>query len=62
MSIRFDERWAQGRILLWINEVLKSQKVPFSKADQEVQMKTSREGWFAIRILLFGMEMAKLLV
>lgn len=42
MSIRFDERWAQGRLLLWINEVIKSRKIPFSKADQEVQIKTRK--------------------
>ena len=42
MSIRYDERWAQGRLLLWINEVIKSQKIPFSKADQEIQIKTRR--------------------
>ncbi|HDD70799.1 MAG TPA: SAM-dependent DNA methyltransferase, partial [Candidatus Woesearchaeota archaeon] len=42
MSIRFDERWAQGRLLSWINEVLRSQKIPFSKADQEVQIRTKK--------------------
>ncbi|MEM1590172.1 MAG: type I restriction enzyme HsdR N-terminal domain-containing protein, partial [Candidatus Bathyarchaeia archaeon] len=40
--IRFDERWAQGRLLQWINEVIRDKGVPFSKADQEVQIRTVR--------------------
>jgi methylase of polypeptide subunit release factors len=41
MSIRYGgERWAQGLILQWINQVIREQKLSFKRADQEVQVKT----------------------
>jgi methylase of polypeptide subunit release factors len=41
MSIRYGgERWAQGRILQWINQIIKEQKLSFKGADQEVKVKT----------------------
>jgi len=40
MSIKYGERWAQGLILQWINQVIKEQKLSFKRADQEVQVKT----------------------
>ena len=40
MSIHYGERWAQGLILQWINQVIKDQKLTFKRADQEVQVKT----------------------
>jgi type I restriction enzyme M protein len=41
MSIQYGERWAQGLILQWINQVIKENKLPFKRADQEVQVKTA---------------------
>ncbi|RLJ04456.1 MAG: hypothetical protein DRP08_01680, partial [Candidatus Aenigmatarchaeota archaeon] len=40
MSISYGERWAQGVILQWINEIIKDQGLPFKKAEQEIQIKT----------------------
>jgi len=40
VSIRYGERWAQGLILEWINQVIKERKLPFKRADQEVKIKT----------------------
>ena len=40
MSIQFRERWAQGIILQWINQVIRDQNFPFKRAEQEVQIKT----------------------
>jgi methylase of polypeptide subunit release factors len=40
MSIKYGERWAQGLILQWINQVIREQKLSFKRADQEVQVKT----------------------
>ena len=41
MSVGYRERWAQGLILQWINQVIKEQKLPFKRADQEIQVKTA---------------------
>ncbi len=41
MSFQYGERWAQGLILQWINQIIKEQKFPFQRADQEVQIKTA---------------------
>ena len=41
MSTKYGERWAQGIVLQWLNQVIKDQKLPFRRADQEVQIKTS---------------------
>lgn len=41
MSTDYGERWAQGLILQWINQVIEEQRFPFRRADQEVQIKTS---------------------
>ncbi|MGB9760322.1 MAG: hypothetical protein ACPLZG_10890 [Thermoproteota archaeon] len=41
MDIRYGERWAQGLILQWINQVIREQGLPFKRADQEVQVKTA---------------------
>ncbi|MEB3755803.1 MAG: N-6 DNA methylase [Desulfurococcales archaeon] len=38
--IDYDERWAQGKILLWLNEVIRQGKFPFEAAEQEVKIKT----------------------
>jgi len=35
------ERWAQGLILQWINQIIKEQGLSFKRADQEVQVKTT---------------------
>lgn len=40
MSVRYGERWAQGLILQWMNQIIREQKFPFKRADQEVQIKT----------------------
>jgi len=40
MGISYGERWAQGLILQWINQIIKEQKLQFKRADQEVQVKT----------------------
>jgi len=41
MSIGYGERWAQGVILQWINQVIRDLNLPFRRADQEVQVKTA---------------------
>jgi hypothetical protein len=40
MSAKYGECWAQGLILQWINQIIKEQRLPFKKADQEVRFKT----------------------
>ena len=40
MSTKYGERWAQGIVLQWLNQIIKDQKLPFRRADQEVQIKT----------------------
>jgi type I restriction-modification system DNA methylase subunit len=40
MSVEYGERWAQGLILQWINQIIKEQELLFKRADQEVQIKT----------------------
>ena len=40
MSVQYGERWAQGLILQWINQIIKEKKLSFKRADQEVQIKT----------------------
>jgi len=40
--IDYDERWAQGKILLWLNEVIRQGKFPFEAAEQEVKIKTPK--------------------
>ena len=39
MSVLYGERWAQGLILHWINQVIKEEVFPFKEADQEVPIK-----------------------
>jgi len=39
MSVRYGERWAQGLILHWINQVIKEEGFSFKGADQEVPIK-----------------------
>jgi type I restriction-modification system DNA methylase subunit len=40
MSVKVGERWAQGLILQWINQVIKEHGLSFKRADQEIQIKT----------------------
>jgi type I restriction-modification system DNA methylase subunit len=40
MSVKVGERWAQGLILQWINEVIKEHGLSFKRADQEIEIKT----------------------
>jgi hypothetical protein len=40
MGVQYGERWAQGLILQWINQIIKEHNLPFKRADQEVQVKT----------------------
>ena len=42
VGIGYDERWAQGKILVWLNEVIKEGKLPFEQAEQEVRIETPR--------------------
>ena len=35
----YDERWAQGRILTWMNETIQQLHLPFDGADQELKIK-----------------------
>jgi type I restriction-modification system DNA methylase subunit len=41
MGVQYGERWAQGLILQWINQIIKEHNLPFKRADQEVQVKTT---------------------
>ena len=38
----YGERWAQGKVLQWINEVMKYGKFPFESAEQEVRIVTPK--------------------
>jgi len=40
--IEYDERWAQGKILLWLNEAIRQGRYPFDIAEQEVKIKTPK--------------------
>ena len=40
--IEYDERWAQGKILLWLNEAIRQGRYPFEVAEQEVKIKTPK--------------------
>jgi type I restriction enzyme M protein len=40
MGVQYGERWAQGLILQWINQIIKEHNLQFKRADQEVQVKT----------------------
>ncbi len=41
MKSNYDERWIQGKILTWMNEVLKELKLPF-EVEQEVKIRTPK--------------------
>jgi len=40
MDLQYGERWAQGLILQWINQIIREHRLPFMRADQEVQVRT----------------------
>ena len=37
-TITAGERWAQGKILVWLNQIIKKEKLPFEGAEQEVEI------------------------
>ncbi|MEM3907921.1 MAG: N-6 DNA methylase, partial [Nitrososphaerota archaeon] len=40
MSVHYNERWAQGVVLQWLNKVICDLGIGFVRADQEVQLRT----------------------
>jgi len=42
VKIGYGERWAQGKIIQWLNEVIKQGKFPFECAEQEIEIKTTK--------------------
>jgi len=40
MSVHYNERWAQGIVLRWINEVIRDFGVGLVRTDQEVQIRS----------------------
>jgi len=39
-----EERWIQGKILLWMNEVIKEENLPFDGVEQEYKIVITRKG------------------
>ena len=40
--ISYDERWLQGKILVWMNEIIRKHKLPFEAVEQEVKITTPK--------------------
>jgi len=40
MPIEYDERWLQGKILVWMNEAIKERNLPFECVEQEIRIET----------------------
>ncbi|RLE91439.1 MAG: hypothetical protein DRN04_12800 [Thermoprotei archaeon] len=40
--ISYDERWLQGKILIWMNEIIKKHNLPFEAVEQEVKISTPK--------------------
>ncbi|PLJ77106.1 HsdM family class I SAM-dependent methyltransferase [Infirmifilum sp. SLHALR2] len=42
VSVGYDERWLQGKILIWMNEILREYGLPFEAVEQEVKISTPK--------------------
>jgi len=42
VSVGYDERWLQGKILVWMNEIVREHGLPFEAVEQEVKISTPK--------------------